>query len=145
MRGFDPHFNKALREAAYEHAEQEVPDEPSTLSELIAELKVLNKFRLGCPKHAALVSPKSKEPLFDPDDAALLGFLDPSSGTGSGILRPYKDYHSCSAGDFVGEILAHIDEGQTVILDLGNATDELRRYFADMLSSKVWPSSDPIS
>ncbi len=53
-------------------------------------------------------------------------------------MRPYRDYHSSSAGDFVGEILAHIDEGQTVILDLGNATDELRRYFADMLSSKIF-------
>ncbi len=31
VRGFDPHFNKTLREAAYEHAEQEIADEPSTL------------------------------------------------------------------------------------------------------------------
>ncbi len=100
VRGFDPHFNKALREAAYEHAEQEVPDEPSTLNELIAELKVVNKFRLGCSKHVALVSSKSKEPLFDPDDTALLGFLDPSSGTGSSVLRSYKDYHSVFSGRF---------------------------------------------
>jgi len=31
-----------------------------------------------------------------------------------------------------------LDNGKTVILDLGNATDELRRYFADMLSRAVF-------
>jgi DNA helicase HerA-like ATPase len=31
-----------------------------------------------------------------------------------------------------------IDKGQTVILDLGNATDEVRRYFSDMLSRAIF-------
>lgn len=138
IRGFDPHFNKDLREAAYKHAGEEVPGEPETLNELISELKFINKFRLDNRKSPKLLSSSSKEPLFESDDEALLGFLDPSSGVGAGILRPYRDYHSPKATDFVGEILKSIDEGRTVILDLGNATDELRRYFADMLSSKIF-------
>jgi len=31
-----------------------------------------------------------------------------------------------------------LDEGKSVILDLGNATDEIRRYFSDMLSRAVF-------
>lgn len=53
-------------------------------------------------------------------------------------MRPYRIYHSSKAGNYAGEILAHIDKGQTVILDLGNASDELRRYFADGLSSEIF-------
>jgi DNA helicase HerA-like ATPase len=54
------------------------------------------------------------------------------------MLRAYKAFHSPNAGDFITEILALLDAGKTVILDLGNATDEIRRYFADMLSKAVF-------
>lgn len=54
------------------------------------------------------------------------------------ILRAYRAYHSPKAGDFVAEILELLDAGKTVILDLGNATDEIRRYFSDMLSRAVF-------
>jgi len=72
--------------------------------------------------------------MFDPDDGALLEFLFPASGFGPNIMSPYKHYHSAHAHDFVDEILKLLDEGKTVILDLGNASDEIRRYFRDMLS-----------
>jgi DNA helicase HerA-like ATPase len=48
------------------------------------------------------------------------------------------EYHAPDASDFIKDILALLDAGKTVILDLGNATDELRRYFADMLSLAVF-------
>jgi DNA helicase HerA-like ATPase len=67
-----------------------------------------------------------------------LEFLSPASGSGPMILRAYRQYHSPTAGDFVEEILQLLDAGKTVILDLGNATDEIRRYFADMLSRAVF-------
>ena len=76
--------------------------------------------------------------MFDPDDAALLEFLNPSSGSGPSILRPYAAYHAPNTGDFIADILQLLEAGKTVILDLGNATDELRRYFADMLSQAVF-------
>jgi DNA helicase HerA-like ATPase len=47
-------------------------------------------------------------------------------------------YHSPQAGNFVNEILGILDSGRTVILDLGNATDLVRRYFSDMLSRAVF-------
>src|SRR5207253_1239588 len=52
--------------------------------------------------------------------------------------RPYASYHAANAGDFIADILKLLDGGKTVILDLGNATNELRRYFADMLSQAVF-------
>jgi hypothetical protein len=47
-------------------------------------------------------------------------------------------YHAPNAGDFINEILQALDAGKTVILDLGNATDQIRRYFSDMLSKAVF-------
>ena len=68
----------------------------------------------------------------------MLEFLNPSSGTGPAILRAYQAYHAPNAGDFINSILNLVDQGLTVILDLGNATDQIRRYFADMISSAVF-------
>lgn len=75
----------------------------------------------------------------DPHDLAMLKFLAPSTGAGPAVLTPYaKEYHAPDASDFVGEILNLLDQGKTVILDLGNATDKIRRYFSDMLSRTVF-------
>ena len=43
-----------------------------------------------------------------------------------------------NAGDFVNEIIGHIDAGKTVILDLGNANPEVMQYFSDELSKAVF-------
>ena len=77
-------------------------------------------------------------PLFDPDDEALLEFLVPKSGGGVRILRPHRIYHDSKATDVVNNIIQQMDEGYTVILDLGNAPDEIRRYFSDLLSRAVF-------
>src|SRR5690606_16528380 len=74
----------------------------------------------------------------DPHEEALLNFLFPTSGSGPSLLRPYIAYHDENAGDFVNEILNLLDQGKTVILDLGNATDKIRQYFSDMLSRAVF-------
>jgi len=134
---FDPHFNAPLRTAAYQAVRNTPPPTaPKNLDELVAELEVMAEFRRDDPNNAALMS--NNKPMFDADDGALLEFLSPASGAGPAILRAYKNYHAANAGDFVTEILALLDGGKTVILDLGNATDEIRRYFSDMLSRAVF-------
>lgn len=134
---FDPHFNKTLRGAAYAAVKNgQPPKDPANLDELVSELDVMAQFKRIEPNHAALLS--NGKPMFDPDDSALLDFLSPSSGSGPSILRAYRNYHAPNAGDFIAEILELLDGGKTVILDLGNATDEIRRYFADMLSKAVF-------
>ncbi len=138
---FDPHFNQALRAAAHQAVRNAAPPgDPATLDELVAELEVMAQFRRDDPNNAALMS--GNKPMFDADDGAMLEFLNPASGSGPTILRPYTTYHSPHAGDFVNEILKLMDEGKTVILDLGNATDEIRRYFADMLSRAVFSNQE---
>lgn len=134
---FTPHFNATLRNAAYQAVRQsQAPAQPTTLDELVSELEVMAQFRRDDPNNAALLS--SGKAMFDADDGALLEFLSPSSGSGPSMLRAYRTYHAPNAGDFVAEILGLLDAGKTVILDLGNATDEIRRYFADMLSYAVF-------
>jgi hypothetical protein len=134
---FDPHFNAALRTAGYQAVRNAAPPRaPASLDELVTELEVMAQFRRDDPNNAALMS--GSKPMFDPDDGALLEFLNPASGSGPVILRAYKNYHAPNVGDFVTEILGLLDAGKTVILDLGNATDEIRRYFSDMLSRAVF-------
>jgi len=136
---FNPHFSQALRDAAYKHAEiDSPPDHPSDLKQLVAELEKVATFAQEKPKDKTLNSTGSGEPVFDAHDLALLSFLMPASGAGPVMLRAYMTYHSAKAGDFINEILKLLDDGQTVILDLGNATAEIRRYFSDMLASAVF-------
>lgn len=129
---FNPQFDKKSRETVYEGTP---PDAPNTLDELVAELEAFAKHTQQTD--TPLVS-SSKKPLFDRMDLDLLNFLSPTSGTGPGVLTPYTTYHDPSAGDFVTEILALLDGGKTVLLDLGSATDAIRRYFADLLSKAVF-------
>jgi hypothetical protein len=135
---FSPHFNDTLRSAAYRAVRNSSPPaHPDGLSALVAELDVVAEFRRADPNNAALLS-SSGGPMFEPDDVALLEFLNPTTGSGPVILRAYLAYHSPQAGHFIAEILGLLDKGKTVILDLGNATDEIRRYFSNMLSTNVF-------
>lgn len=131
---FDPHFNGTVRNLIY--ADQTPPTPPSNLEELLNEFEQIAKFINE--NDASSLKSSSGKSLFDADDLALLGFLRPSSGSGPSILRAYMMYHHPQASGFIKEILELLDSGKTVILDLGNATDTVRRYFADMLSRSVF-------
>lgn len=136
-RHFDPHFNQRLRTAAHQAVRgTPAPGEPTNLDELMSELEVMAQFRRDDPSNPTLMS--GTKPMFDAEDGHLLEFLSPSSGSGPSLLSPYSHYHDPHAGHFLSDILKLLDAGKTVILDLGNATDTLRRYFADMLSKAVF-------
>jgi hypothetical protein len=137
VKHFDCHFKAPLRTAAYQAVRNTAPPtQPNNLDALVAELEVIAEFKRENPNDPNLIS--SNKLMFDPDDSALLEFLSPASGSGPTILRAYRNYHAPNAGDFVQEVLELLDAGKTVVLDLGNATDEIRRYFADMLSRAVF-------
>ncbi|MGW3993943.1 ATP-binding protein [Amycolatopsis sp. NPDC004772] len=136
---FNPNFNQKVRAAVYGAAKQAVPEkQPFNLHTLVSELKLVAAFVHKKGDDPVLVSTSSGEPLFDSDDLAMLKFLNPSSGAGPSVLRTYAKYHSPHANDLVNEIVRELDNGQTVILDLGNATDKVRRYFSDALSKGVF-------
>ncbi|MGZ2455646.1 ATP-binding protein [Rhizobium anhuiense] len=128
---FDPGFADTLITAAG------LKGSTDSLDALTRDLELVARFQRENPQHPSLISSSGKA-VFDPDDRALLDFLSPSSGSGPVVLRGYIVYHAKNAGDFVKEILGLLEVGKTVILDLGNATDQIRRYFSDMLSRAVF-------
>jgi hypothetical protein len=142
VRHFDCHFNTQLRTAAYAAVRQgqQVPTNPTNLDELQAELEVMAKFRRDAPNDPTLAS--NGRPVFDADSGALLDFLSPATGSGPTVLRAYIGYHAPNAGNFQAEILQLLEQGRTVILDLGNATDAIRRYFSNMLSTAVFRAQE---
>jgi hypothetical protein len=142
VRHFDCHFNQQLRAGAYAAVRPSVPlpSNPTNLDELVAELDVIAKFRRDVSGDANLTS--SGRPIFDADATALLEFLNPATGSGPTVIRAYRNYHAPNAGDFQGEILQLLHDGRTVILDLGNATDAIRKYFSNMLSTAVFRAQE---
>jgi hypothetical protein len=137
-RGVNPGFSNNLRQAAYGAANITPPSQIGTLAELQRELELINRFRRDHPSHASLTS-SSGNPVFEADHIALLEFLEPQPGrSGVTLLQPYRIYHDSNAGDFIAEILQHLDDGQTVILDLGNANPQVMTYFSDELSKAVF-------
>ncbi|MCS6846889.1 MAG: DUF87 domain-containing protein [Anaerolineae bacterium] len=137
--GFNPGFRQELRSAAYSATGvQTVPQPPRTLDDLMREMEIIARFRRDNPSNPSLTS-QSGNALFDPDDIALLEFLEPPPGrSGPAIIQPYRIYHHPQASDFVKEILKLLDDGKTVILDLGNAHPVLLEYFSDLLSKAVF-------
>ncbi len=143
VQGFDCHFNSQLRAAAYVAVRNgaDAPNAPANLDELQSELEVIAQFRREAPNNALFTS-SSGRPVFDPEMTALLEFLNPATGSGPSVLRAYQQYHAADAGNFQTEILQLLDEGKTVILDLGNATDSIRRYFSNLLSTAVFRAQE---
>lgn len=131
-RDFNPGFNNEIRNKI--HGQHHVSP-PSTLDELVDELEKSLKYQRD--KGGELKSSSGKN-LFDSDDMSLLNFLSPKMGSGVSILNPYRKFHNPVAGDFVEEIKEELDRGKTVILDLGNANEKIRKYFSDLLSKAIF-------
>jgi len=137
-RGFDPGFSGDLRSAAYQNAETSVPPGPHSLDTLVRELEVIVRFKRE-NRTSQLLTTQSGNPLFDQDDNAILEILEPQPGrSGIIILLPFRVYHDQNAGNYRTDIISLLDEGQTVILDLGNANEEVVRYFSRQLSEAVF-------
>lgn len=132
IKALEPHYNENIRKKVYG---ENVPQQPTTLEGIVHEfIAFIQYYRANNKK---LVDDKGKD-VFSKDDLSILNFLYPESGKGPVMLSRYKTYHSETAGDFVTEIIKYLEEGKTVILDLGNANDEIRQYFSDLLSRAVF-------
>jgi DNA helicase HerA-like ATPase len=136
---FNPGFSADLRNAAYQNAAYpDTPPEPKNLDELVRELEILIRFKRE-NRNSPLLVTANNNPLFDQDDNAILEILEPQPGrSGIIILLPFRIYHDQNAGNYKEEIIKLLDEGQTVILDLGNANEEVVRYFSGQLSEAVF-------
>lgn len=130
--GFSPHFNQAVRNAVYNNLP---PAHPTSLQELVSELETIIRFQRANTTNPATSGNNNP---FDADELALLNFLEPKTGTGPPLIQPYRIYHDANAGNFVTDILRLLDAGKTVILDLGNANEEVMLYFSRQLSTAVF-------
>ena len=90
------------------------------------------------------IKKKNKEELyFDADEIAMLKFLNPGGGrSGPMKLSSLKNYHDSKAENIYKNIINSLDNGTTVILDLGNAKDTIREFFSRSLSEKVFANQE---
>lgn len=133
--GLDPELNEKAMAAIFgtdktKWVKPKSLDDLTAFFEKVAEKDRENKIPSSTPS-------KNR---FDADDEALFYFLKPSSTVSAGpaLLQILRRYHDLKAGNFVSEILKELDEGKTVILDLGNANEEVMQYFSRELSTAVF-------
>lgn len=133
LLSIDPGFSQESRKMVY-------GTDPPKISSLDSVAIEFEKFAEKNRAEKLKSSSDDRYDLFDADDTALLGFLKPAStiATGPAILRNFIRYHDSEAGNFVVEIIKLLDEGQTVILDLGNAPPEVMNYFSEHLSIAIF-------
>lgn len=131
----DPGYNAQFRSALYGAT---APPAINSLAEVVAEFEQIAEFIRNRGDNDPLLQSASGRPLFERDERAILEFLKPSAGAGPAMIQRFRIYHDRTAGDFGREILTLIDDGQTVILDLGNANPEVMNYFSYELSSAVF-------
>ncbi len=132
---FDPEVNETTRKAIYGMSDVSQCPIINSLDTLTIEFE-----KCGETDRRTKLKSSSGKDLFDADDLAILGFLKPIStvSTGPGIIQGFRKYHDPKAGDFVDEIIRLLDNGQTVILDLGNAPPEVMEYFSVHLSKAIF-------
>lgn len=138
ISGFNPGFSADLRNAAYQFATLTTPSAPNNLRQLVNELEIITRFKRE-NRNNQFLSTSSGNPLFEQDDNAILEILEPQPGrSGTIIFLPFRVYHDQNAGNYKENIIRLLDEGQTVILDLGNANEEIVAYFSRQLSEAVF-------
>jgi DNA helicase HerA-like ATPase len=136
---FDPSYRRDFRDAVYQ------PDTPPvlhSLDDVVNEFKEIADFIRGRPDTDPLMqsSGPGHRPLFEATEKALLNFLRPSSGAGVAIIYPFRDYHDKNAGHIFHQIISSLQNGKTVILDLGNADPGVMEYYSEQLSWEVFKS-----
>ncbi len=133
--GLNPGFNKESMIKVFGADESQWP-KVQTSEEL---LNIFEKFA-GVNRVNKLPSSTKGKNLFDADDEALLDFLSPKSSGSAGpaLLQNLRKYHDNKAENFIKDILDLLDKGDTVILDLGNANEEVMQYFSKQLSIAVF-------
>ena len=138
---FNPCFSQALRLAAYQAVGgQATPPTPKTFREMATEMMVVSKFVLLFGNDPNLM--RNGAFLFDLDELIMARFLVPSATEGTYVLRPCLAFHSPEADNFIDEILHALHIGQTVIVDLGSANEQVIRYFAKTLSVAVFQEQE---
>jgi hypothetical protein len=103
---------------------------------MVTEISVVARFSQSYQNDPSLR--RNGQFIFDSDEEIMISFMFPPIGYSPFVLRPCLQFHSPEAGDFVAEILYKLAQGETVILDLGSANEQIIRYFSRSLSEAVF-------
>jgi hypothetical protein len=134
---FNPGFSPALRLSAYQAIRNTPPPPPPTSFEhMVGEFLVVGRFSKQYPNDPSLMS--EGRFIFDMDEELMVTFLQPHAGTGTYVLRPCLPYHSPEAVNFTADTLERLSLGETVIIDLGSANQQIIQFFARSLSEAVF-------
>ncbi|MCK4826212.1 ATP-binding protein, partial [bacterium] len=131
----DPRYNANFRSALYGST---TPPTINSLARLVSEFERIGDFIRNKSDNDPVLLSSSQRPLFERDERAILEFLKPAVGAGPAMIQRFRIYHDKQAGDFSKEIIKLLDDGQTVILDLGNADPEVMKYFSYELSNTIF-------
>jgi hypothetical protein len=134
---FNPGFSPALRLAAYQAIRNcPPPPLPASFAHMVSEFQVVGRFSKQYPNDPSLIT--DGRFMFDMDEELMVTFLQPHAGTGTYVLRPCLPYHSPEATNFTADTLERLSRGETVIVDLGSASQQIIRFFARSLSEAVF-------
>lgn len=138
---FNPCFHHSLRLAAYQAIEGRIaPPTPKTFRDMCVEMTVIAKFSIQFSNDPSLI--RAEGYVFDLEESIMARFLVPNSTDGPFVLRPCLPFHSPHSDNFIDEILLALDNGKTVIVDLGSANEKIIRYFAKTLSVAVFQAQE---
>lgn len=135
----DPKYRQAFRDAVYQ---PDTPPSLRSLDDVVSEFKKIADFIRNKPDNDPLLQSTSgsQRPIFEATERALLNFLRPSSGAGVAIIYPFREYHDKNAGHIFRQIITALQNGKTIILDLGNADPGVMEYYSEQLSWEVFKS-----
>ena len=134
---FNPAFSQALRLTAWQAIRGTPPPKAvASFSEMCEEMEVVSEFSLRYENDPSLRTGRVE--LFDDEDRALQMLLCERNGAGPFMLRSCLPYHSPEADHFIQNILLALDEGRTVILDMGAAAERIVRYFSRIICEAVF-------
>jgi len=91
------------------------------------------------PSNAALfpVSKGSGKPYFEPIHRALLKMIGDRNVSGAKKLTPFLVYHDPRGSDVIKAIVADVEAGRTVLIDLAHADPLVARYYSEMITRAV--------
>ena len=100
------------------------------------EMEVFARFCLSYQNDPNLV--EGGVAMVEKDEEIAMRFIVPEFGVGPRMLASCIPYHSEVATDFLNDIIASLDQGRTVIVDLGSANQVVLQFFSRTLSVAVF-------
>lgn len=91
------------------------------------------------PNDATLfpVSARNGKPYFEPIHRALLKMIGDRNVSGAKKITPFRAYHDPRGSDVVKAIIADVEAGKTLLIDLANADPVVAKYYSEMIARGI--------